>query len=309
MKMDEDDPNRHIWFRDSINPNFVQLYAVREVIYSGKTKFQAVDIIHTNNFGKCLVLDGKIQSSEKDEFIYHEALVHPAMITHPHPRTVFIAGGGEGATLREVLAHRSVEKVVMVDIDQEAVDICQRFLPSLHQDSFKDNRVQVLHLDAREYLSNSGKQFDIIIIDLTDPIEGGPSYRLYTQQFYRLARESLAPEGILSVQAGSCNWGESTIFVAINNTLHSVFPLVFPYQTHVPSFGGLWGFVLASQQLNPLSQSVEEVDQQISARVSRNLKFYDGLTHQGMFCLPRYLRQEISQGKSIITDEKPLFLC
>jgi len=307
--MEEDDPSRHIWFRDFIDPNFVQLYAVRDVIYSGKTKFQRVDIIHTNSFGKCLVLDGKIQSSEKDEFIYHEALVHPAMLTHPHPQTVFIAGGGEGATLREVLAHRSVEKVVMVDIDQEAVDICQRFLPSLHQNSFKDNRGQVLHLDAREYLSGSRDRFDIIIIDLTDPVEGGPSCQLYTQQFYRFARESLAPGGILSVQAGSCNLGESTIFVAINSTLRSVFPQVFPYQTHVPSFGGLWGFVLASQQLNPLSQSVEEVDEQISARVLGDLKFYDGLTHQGMFSLPRYLRQEISQGKSIITDEKLLSLC
>ena len=105
--MEEDDPNQ--WFRDPINPNFVQLHRVEQVIYSGKTKYQSLEVIQTSGFGKCLVLDGKIQSSEMDEFIYHEALVHPAMISHPCPRTVFIAGGGEGSTLREVLAHHSVE--------------------------------------------------------------------------------------------------------------------------------------------------------------------------------------------------------
>ncbi|HJX69716.1 MAG TPA: fused MFS/spermidine synthase, partial [Dehalococcoidia bacterium] len=248
------------------------------------------------------------QSSEADEFIYHEALVHPAMITHPHPRRVFIAGGGEGAILREVLTHRSVEKVVMVDIDQEAVDICRRFLPFMHQGSFEDNRVELLHLDAREYLTNSKQQFDVIIIDLTDPLEGGSSYLLYTQQFYRLARERLAPDGILSLQAGSCSLRESAAFMAIDNTISSVFPLVFPYQADVPSFGVLWGFSLASMQWEPLSLSVEEVDKRVSTRVSRSLRFYDGLTHRGMFCLPRYLRQEMRRGKSIITNENPLFV-
>lgn len=304
--MEEDDPNQ--WFRDPISPNFVQLHRVKEVVYSGKTKFQSLEIIQTSSFGKCLVLDGKIQSSEMDEFIYHEALVHPTMVTHPCPRAVFIAGGGEGATLREVLAHRSVERVVMVDIDQEAVDICRRFLPSMHQGSFEDSRVELLHLDARAYLANSDQRFDVVIIDLTDPLEGGPSYLLYSQQFYRLAQERLALEGILAVQSGCCCWGESAGFVAVYNTLSSVFPLVFPYQADVYSFGGQWGFSLASKQLDPLSLSMEEVDWRVSTRISKSLRFYDGLTHRGMFCLPRHLRQEISQGKSIITDENPLFV-
>jgi spermidine synthase len=130
----EDDPSK--WFRDPISPNFVQLHAIKDIVYSGKTRFQSVEVIHTSSFGECLVLDRKLQSSEMDEFIYHEALVHPSMITHPHPETVFIAGGGEGATLKEILSHTSVKRAVMVDIDEEAVDICRRFLPSLSQGSF-----------------------------------------------------------------------------------------------------------------------------------------------------------------------------
>jgi len=303
--MEEDDPNH--WFHDTINADFVQLHRLAETVYSGKTECQSVEIIRTNSFGKCLVLDKKIQSAEMDEFIYHEALVHPSMITHRHPSTVFIAGGGEGATLREVLSYRSVEKVVMVDIDQKAVELCRRFLPSMHQGAFDDSRVELLYLDAREYLANSNQKFDVILIDLTDPLEGSVSCRLYTQEFYQLAQSTLSPGGIVAVQSGSCTLGDLNTFVTIHSTLRSVFPAVFPYQAYIPSFGGLWGFNLGSQQLDPLSLSVEEVDKRISHRGCEGLKFYDGLTHRGMFSLPRYLRHELSRRKTIITDKNPLF--
>jgi spermidine synthase len=291
-----------------MSPDLVQLFALKETVYSQKTKFQRVEVIETQHFGRCLVLDGKIQSSEKDEFIYHEALVHPPMVIHPCPEKVFIAGGGEGATLREVLAYRSVGKVVMVDIDAESVDICRRFLPSWHQGSFEDKRVELLHLDAREYLKKAPEKFDVIILDLTDPLKGSPSCLLYTQQFYQLAQERLTPKGMISVQANSCSLGESRIFVAIINTLRSALPSVFPYQTFIPSFGSLWGFALAGEELaEPLSLSCQEIDSCITSRITKKLNFYDGLTHQGMFSLPKHLREEIGQERRIITDENPIF--
>jgi len=302
--MKDGDPSK--WFYDPVSPDFVQLHSIKDILYTGKTKFQSVKIIRTSSFGKCLVLDDKIQSSEVDEFIYHEALVHPSMILHPDPQTVFIAGGGEGATLREVLAHTSVKRAVMVDIDKEAVDICRQFLPSLHQGSFEDPRAELLHLDAKGYLADCGEKFDIIIIDITDPLKGSPSYLLYTQQFYRLAQEKLAPQGILSVQSECCSWREEFIFTAINRTLRTVFPKVFPYQAYMPVFSSEWGFTLASFELNPLSLSVEEVDKRVSTRIPKGLRFYDGLTHQGMFSLPKYLREKISEEDRIITDDNPL---
>ena len=304
--MEDADP--HLWFRDEINPDFVQLHRLKGTVYSGKTSFQSAEIIDTKSFGKCLVLDGKLQSAEMDEFVYHEALVHPAMIVHPHPETVFIAGGGEGATLREVLRYTSVRKAVMVDIDREAVDVCRRFFPSMHQGAFDDERTELLHSDARGYLADTEDKFDVIIIDLTDPIEEGPSYLLYTREFYRLVREKLSPDGVMAVQSGSCCLGEARVFAAISNTLREVFPQVVSYQAHIPSFGGLWGFTLASVQFNPLSLSAEEVDRRISARLPQSLRFYDGVTHQGMFCLPLYLRQDMSQSTTVITDANPLFL-
>jgi len=242
-----------------------------------------MEVIDTCDFGRCLVLDGKLQSSQRDEFIYHEALVHPALMTHSQPSTVFIAGGGEGATLREVLAHRSVKKAVMVDIDQEAVDVCRRFLPSLHQGRFDDGRVELLHLDARKYLSESRQKFDVIVMDITDPVEGGPSYLLYTREFYGIVADRLAPGGSLAVQSGPANLHDMVVFTAINNTLREVFPRVFPYIASVPSFGGAWGFTLAGKDLDPLALSAGEIDHRLSARVSKELRFYDGTTTRACF--------------------------
>lgn len=304
--MKDKDPDKHRCFYDYISPNLTVLHSIKEKIYSGRTKFQSVDIINTGSFGVCLVLDGKIQSSEADEFIYHEALVHPAMVTHPQPEKVFIAGGGEGATLREVLAHKTVRRAVMVDIDEEVVDLCRRFLPSWHQNAFDDPRAELHFADARKYLEERSDKFDVIIIDLVDPLEGGPARLLYTKEFYQTVKQKLEPDGIMSVQAESAEWLNLDNFTAIANTLGSVFPITRPYQVQVPSFLGLWGFVSASQSLDPPELTPEEIDTRISARISKELKSYDGLTHQAMFTIPKHIRQQLAASKRIITDKEPI---
>lgn len=299
------DPNK--WFQDKVSRDLIQLHSIEEVLYRGQTRFQFAEIIRSGSYGKLLVLDGKIQSSEADEFIYHEALVQPAMLTHPHPGTVFIAGGGEGAVLREVLAHRTVKRAVMVDIDGEVVALCQKYLPDYSQGAFQDKRTELLYTDAREYLAKSRELFDIIIVDLPDPIEEGPAYRLYTREFYQLVRERLTASGIISVQAGSASLTELLNLASVNKTLKSVFPIVCPYQTDVPCFGGPWGFCLASLKLDP-KLSPPEVDKRISARSLTHLRFYDGLTHQGIFSLPKYLREELKKEGRLITDNEPLYI-
>ncbi|TET40610.1 MAG: polyamine aminopropyltransferase [Dehalococcoidia bacterium] len=304
--MKDSDPDKHKWFHDYISPDITMLHSIKEVAYSWRTEFQSVDIIDTGSFGICLVLDGKIQSSEKDEFIYHEALVHPVMLTHPNPGKVFIAGGGEGATLREVLAHRAVNKAVMVDIDREVVDVCRRFLPSFHQNSFDDPRAELHFADARKYLEESVDKFDVIIIDLADPLAQGPSRLLYTQEFYQVVKQRLQGDGIMAVQAEPAGLTDLQNFAAIASTLESVFPIVRPYQAHIPSFAGLWGFISASQSLNPTKLTAEEIDARISARVSKELKSYDGLTHQAMFALPKHIRHQVATTRKVITDKEPI---
>jgi len=300
------DPSK--WFHDRISRDFIQLHSIEEVLYTGQTKFQSAEVIRSGSFGKCLVLDGKIQSCEIDEFIYHEALVQPPMITHPCPETVFIAGGGEGATLREALSHKTVKRAVMVDIDEEVIALCKKYLPNHSQGSFEDRRTELLHTDARDYLAKSSEKFDVIIIDLPDPLEEGPAYLLFTREFYQLVRDKLTDNGIICVQAGSASLTELLNVTAVNNTLKSVFPVVCPYQADVPCFGGPWAFCLASPTLNPVLLSPAEVDNRISARALTGLKFYDGLTHQGMFSLPKYLRDALVKQERLITDKDPLYL-
>ena len=300
------DPDK--WLRDKINENFLQLHRLDEVLYAGRTKYQSARIVRSRTLGICLVLDNKIQSTERDEFIYHEALVQPAMIAHPNPETVFIAGGGEGATLREALRHKTVKKAVMVEIDDQVTALSRQYLPAHSQGAFDDGRTELHHVDARNFLEKSKDKYDIIIIDLPDPIEEGPAYLLYTQEFYRMARERLTKEGLMSVQAGSASPTELLNFTAVNNTLKSVFPMVTQYATYVPCFGGPWGFCLASRQYNSSLLSPKEVDERIAARSLTGLRFYDGVTHQGMFSTPMYIRDAMEKQTRIITDKEPLYL-
>jgi spermidine synthase len=304
--MKDSDPDKHSWFSDYISPNLTVLHSIKERIYSGRTKFQSLEIINTDGFGICLVLDGKIQSSESDEFIYHEALVHPAMLAHPRPERVFIAGGGEGATLREVLAHKTVKRAVMVDIDEEVVNLCRRLLPAWHHDAFDDPRAEFHFVDARKYLEGSGDKFDVIIIDLVDPLEQGPARLLYTREFYQIVKQRLGRSGIMSVQAEPAEWGNLDNFTAIVNTLRSVFSIARPYQVHMPSFFGLWGFVVASQSLDPCDLTAEEIDARISTRISKKLKSYDGLTHQTIFAIPKHIRRKLAATRRVITDKQPI---
>ncbi len=302
----DSDPDK--WFYDRVSRNLIQLHSIEAVLYTGQTRFQSVEIIRTGGFGTCLVLDGKIQSSEVDEFVYHEALVQPAMITHPGPESVFIAGGGEGATLREVLSHGTVKRAVMVDIDAEVVELCQKFLPGYSRGAFADKRTELYHVDAREYLAHSRDIFDIIIIDLPDLIEEGPAYRLYTREFYQLVQGRLGDDSLMVVQSGSASWTELLNFTSVYHTLQSVFDAVYPYQVDVPAFGGPWGFCLASHHLNPLELAPAEVNRRLAVRKLSGLKFYDGLTHQGLFSLPKHLREEIARSGRLITDQEPLYI-
>ena len=279
------------------------------VLYSGKSKYQSIEVLENECFGRCLVLDGKTQSAQLDEFIYHQSLVQPTMVAHPKPEKVFIGGGGEGATAREVLRHNTVKQVTMVDLDQEVVEICQKYLPEHHQGAFEDSRLILKFEDAYEYLQNIEEQFDVIVLDLCDPMDNGPAYLLYTLDFYSMIRDRLTPGGLLVTQSGPASLiNHKEVFTAINHTLNQVFPTVAPYSTHVQSFGETWGFNVASLGENPADLTPDEVNDRLSTRGVSNMDYYDGVTNQSMFALPAYLRAGIAGENRIITTENPLFI-
>ena len=291
----------------SLWPGYETRYSIERELVSKRTRFQTLEICDTETFGRALFLDDKIQSAESDEHIYHETLVHPTLIAHPAPKSVYIAGGGEGATLREVLRHPSVERALMVDIDGEAIDFVKAHLRAWHQGAFDDPRTELVIGDAREWLQKNDETFDAIVVDVTDPVAGGPSYLLFTEEFYRLAAARLNPGGLISVQAESMALPLIAGHAAVARTLGRVFPVVSSLGAFVPSFGEPWGFAVATQAGGPGALSAEEVDARLSARgiVGRH---YDGETHQHMLALPRGVRTAISQGDEVITDAKPLIL-
>ena len=194
-----------------------------------------------------LLLDGKAQSAEADEHVYHEMLVHPALIAHGSPRRVFIAGGGEGATAREVLRHAAVERCLMVDIDRVVCDFCEEHLPA-NKAAFADPRLELVCDDAAAQLRAAPDgAFDVIIGDLADPVSGGPCFQLYTREFYEnVVKKKLAPGGVFVTQSGPCGVLSATqVFTPINHTLAAVFARVVPMAAHVPSYADTWGWNVA----------------------------------------------------------------
>jgi thermospermine synthase len=317
----------HLWMEEELESDLKLSYQVKSILHTGKSDFQEVGLIDTGPFGKVLLLDGKLQSSESDEFVYHECLVHPAMLAHPDPKTVFIAGGGEGSTAREVLRHKSVTKCVMVDIDEVVVKFCKQHLTE-NTEAFADPRLELIIGDARAGLENYPGKFDVYIGDLADPVWGNPCYQLYTKAYYEMVKSKLNPGGIMITQSGPAGVSSCTqVWTPINNTLRQVFPVVMPLAAHVPSFADTWGWQLAGglgmqapkgkgkgdgnapgQGKGASDISEAEIDARIAARVTGELRFLDGRAYLGIASLNKTLRKALQEETRVFTMETPVFI-
>lgn len=289
------------WYIEYVSAYHGYLYAVKRYVFCGETACQRVAIADTFTYGRALILDGKIQSTEFDEHIYHEALIHPAVIIHGNPKQVLIMGGGEGAVLRELCRYPGIENIVMVDIDSQIIELSREYLSGWHQGSYDDSRVELLHLDARRYLEETDRKFDIIYSDLTEPEDGCPSKMLYTKEFYSTVKNRLNPGALLVIQAGGFGLDYLEIHSAISNTLDQVFDTVHSYHTFIPSFDCDWGYIIVGADPGKLQPGRAEIDRRLGA-VAEQLQFYDGETHEGMFCLPKNIRLAIKDNQTIIED-------
>ncbi len=294
------------WFIDKESQDRWIYHRVKRELASVKTEFQHLKLIDTYHFGQVIILDGKIQSAEADEYIYHEALVHPALIGHPEPRHVLVLGGGEGATLREVLRYSIVERVVMVDIDKEFVEFCKRHLHKWHNGSFFDKRASINFADAWDFIKSTRERFDVIIADISDPIEEGPACHLYTKEFYRDIINVLNHDGVFVTQATEIFYSQPEVHSIINKTVASVFPTVASYCEYIPSLGSIWGFVVGSSKYSPQGLSPEQISDRLKSRGVHGLRYYDPETHTRLFKLPLKFRQIISKQKSVASIQKPI---
>lgn len=281
---------RGAWIFDQGGPDLATAFRVTRRLHEEWTPYQHLEVYENPTFGRMLVLDGAVQTTELEEFVYHEMLVHPALLTHPSPRRVLIIGGGDGGALEEALKH-PLERAVMVEIDEAVVRASRAYLSTICQDAFDDPRAQLVIGDGIAFVAGGGDSFDVVLVDSTDP--QGPSLGLYSPDFYKQVAARLAPEGVLAVQSGSPLY-QRDLLAAVRRHLRAVFPHVRTCLATVVAYpGGLWSFTLASRGRDPAALSAEEIARRTQ---DLGLRYYGPLVHGGAFHLPPYLRDQLGEG-------------
>jgi len=275
------DSSKEFYWEPDVEGGY-RVYKVKSVIIEHQSPYQKIDIVELETWGKSLFLDGSLQSTESDEFIYHELLVHPAMRVHPSPKRVLICGVGEGKSVREVLKYPTVKEVIGVDIDKEVVALCQKHLGKTPID---DKRVRLVYQDVAEFIKNyRGEPFDVAIVDVTDDLDG-PARSVHQLDFYKRLYEILGEKATVVVQGTSAFSKVKNVgFCHIYEILKEVFPFVIPYADYIPSFSDLWTFFVALKGIKDLTPRHE---------IPRDLKYYDEYTNERIFTLAKPLREKL----------------
>ena len=272
-------------------------FAVKKRLVAERSQYQQIEIVDTYDYGRMVILDEIPQACEMDEFILHEAMVHPVMCIHPDPQDVLIIGGGGGGTLREVLKHKTVERAVMVEIDELAVHLWRDHLPNWGEGAFDDPRAEIHFEDGFHYIAATQEKFDIVLLDLSDPFEGSPSQKLFTRDFYRDVKKVFKNENALALlQAEGAVYGNHHAHLQIVADLSKVYNSVQPYYAFIPMFESLYGFVIAGANL-PERDALKSlpVEELIDERGLSPLRFFDQESFINAFSIPRYLREEARQ--------------
>ena len=282
------------WYVEEFSPAEFHHHALEETYYSGKTAFQSVAIVRSVAFGKMLILDGDTQSSQADERIYHEALVHPALAAAEDRADVLILGGGEGATLRECLRCPEVRTATMVDIDGEVVELSKRYLAEWGADAWKDPRAKVIIGDALAFLRERGPRFGVVISDLTEPLPDSPSHPLFNAAVFDDVKARLVEGGIYVLQASTAGFHNMALHAKMARTLRAFFRHVRSFYTHVPAFDNDWAFIACSDRVDVAALAPQRIEAYVAGLRGEN-HFYDAETHRRIFALPLYLRRELSR--------------
>jgi len=259
-----------------------------------QTKYQKLAIYETPHYGKLFRLDGFNMTSEREEFVYHENLIHPALTAHAAPKKVLIIGGGDGGSSEEALKHPSVEQVTMVEIDGDVIQVAKEHFKAVHNGVFDNPKLRVLVDDGMKFVRETQEKFDLIALDLNDPM--GPAEALYSVEFFQQLRAALAPGGALVLHIGSPVARPERV-AELAQRLNGVFRIVRPYTMYIPLYGSLWAMAVCSDKLDPKAFTADEIDRRIDARKLQELKYYNGETHEGVFALPNFVRDQVTPAR------------
>lgn len=261
------------------------------LLEAGRSQWQSYEVWDTPRFGRLFRLDGCFMTSERDEFHYHENLIHVPGIAHPGPRSALIIGGGDGGSAEELLKYPSMERIVLVELDEQVVALSRRYLQAVHHGALDDPRVDIRIGDGMKYVLEdgpaAGARYDMIVLDLTDPV--GPAEALYATDFFAACRALLAEGGVLSLHIGTPVYQPERV-QALVGRLRGVFACVRPYFLYIPLYGSLWGLASASDRVDPAALSADEVERRLAARGIAGLQHLNGAVHSAQFALPNHLR-------------------
>ena len=257
-----------------------------------QSPWQHIEVFENPQFGRVMRIDGAFMTSERDEFFYHEPMVHLPAIAHPGVRRALVVGGGDGGSAEELLKLPGMEHVVMAELDDAVVAMAREWLGSIHQGAFDDPRLTLRLGDAREFIATTQERFDQIVLDLTDPF--GPAVELYTMEFYSACRRILNPGGVVSLHLGSPIHLQESMR-RIGASVRAVFPIFRPYLQYVPLYGTLWCMAMASDSTDPARLTAVEVDARIAERGIADLQLYNGATHHALLAQPNFVRTIFAQ--------------
>jgi len=256
-----------------------------------QTRFQKMQIFDTPHYGRIFRLDGFNMTSEREEFVYHENLIHPALTAHAAPKRVLVIGGGDGGSSEEALKHPSVESCTMVEIDAEVIEVAKEHFRAVHRGVFDNPKLRVIVDDGMKFVRDTHEKFDLVALDLNDPM--GPAEALYSTEFFQQLRHTLAAGGALALHIGAPVARPERVS-ELAQRLNSVFRIVRPYTMYIPLYGAQWAMAVCSDKLDPKAFTADEIDRRIEARKLQDLKFYNGETHEGVFALPNFVRDLVN---------------
>ena len=275
-----------LWFTEQHTDDVRFSIHIKEQLYSGKSYYQQIEVFDSYEFGRVLVLDGYIMLTEKDEYIYHEMMVHVPMACNPSIQRVLVIGAGDGGTVRELCRYDSITQIDMVEIDEQVVKVCKEYLPQTAC-RLEDPRVHIYYEDGLKFVRRVEDTYDLIIVDSTDPF--GPGEGLFTKEFYGNCFTALRENGILTNQHESTYYDSYTSMVSrTHRRMRSVFPVAMVYQAHIPTYpSGHWLFGFASTNIHPVYDFKPEAWEQLGLET----KYYNTQLHTGCFALPNTVRE------------------
>ena len=269
-----------------LTPYIAHGFTTRRPPASIPSAHQRIEWHDTKAMGRMLALDGAFMLSERDEFIYHECMVHVPALAHADPKRALVMGGGDGCSARELLKHRGIESIVVAELDATIVATCRENFADVNNHAFDDPRVRVEIGDALAYLKNACTLYDVIVMDLTDP-DKAEATPLYSTETYQLIRDRLSPDGVLSVHIGSAFFHPER-FAATLRDLRTVFAAVHAYKAFMPTYGAEWGMACASMRTDPRALNAPEIALRLKQRGVADLRFYSPRVHKSLFAWPKY---------------------